>query len=132
MRSSVAKLSMGSVLTAALFALVFTALPSGVFVDLQKIAWYWGCPLPIYGFTHSVDGDFRGLRWWWYYYFALDLVVWALFFLCAAVFAGVISRRMKGKIRPVYALSALGCLAGVVYAFIYRAVWYVFIETFYF
>ena len=129
-RISVTKVSMGSVLLAALFILLFTILPGGYFVDLRRFEWQWGCPLPIYLFS-SGDGDFHGLWWRWYYFLPFDLVFWTAYFFCAAVVAGVVSRKMRGRIRPFYALMAFGCLAGVIYAFVYRHIWHVFIETLY-
>jgi len=130
-QDSIKSLSMGTVLAAVVFALMFMALPGGWFVDLRRFEWDWGCPFPIFRVS-SGEGDFHALWWCWYYTLPLDLVFWLLFFFCAAIIAGVISRRMRGRIRPVCALGALGCLTGVIYALVYRAVWYVFIETLYF
>jgi hypothetical protein len=132
MRSETKNLSAGSVVAVFLFTLVFSALPGSWFVDVWKFEMYWGCPAPVFivgspDFSHH----YYSMWWQWYYHLPLDLVFWLVYFFFAAVAAGFISRRARGRIRPVYALAALGGLTLIIYAFVFRGIWNIFIQDLY-
>jgi hypothetical protein len=81
MRGLVAKhLSPSLLLLAALFTLIFAALPSAWYSNLRWVELYWGCPAPIFTIQHNPDGYYFTWWWLWYCFLPLDVGLWAVCF----------------------------------------------------
>lgn len=114
----IGKIPVSFVCAVFFFSTLFMALPSGAFVDLRKVDWFWGCPRYTYVVQYSIDGDSRGFVW---DYLIFDLLFWVPYFSLLGIVVRMIFRKIGGiKIRPFYSLCIVAGLTGILYIHLYR------------
>ena len=105
---------------------LFIFLPTGLFTDLTKADWYWGCPATVYVFEQSGDGNFSE---WQCKHILFNLLFWTIYFSLAGFAFKKILRKIGLKIRPFYSLCVVAILTGSLYAFLFRPYALINLET---
>jgi hypothetical protein len=98
-------------------SVLFTTLPQGLFVDLVRVDWYWGCPASIYIIQYSIDGDWSSFLWSHLFF---DLLFWILYFSLLGIAIRVTLRKFGLNIRPLISLCVVGILTTSLYVYLYR------------